>query len=709
MNTTTQTIAIENNYLCLPKVAILNAQNNLAEIATIVSNINYFGFMPSREIFDILLTWSKEDLVSFWETLEPTLKSLTKEDRSMSDFMVYKNFPTEVWSMSEAEYWINQLFIYFGMPYESLQGSEESRPELIENVSYKVLQLAPESVFSDIFNSLVARATKWTERQSEVAQYLYSEFKLPLDLSSFSFKENGSVLSKFAYENSLSVSAKNATDVLRMAMAWSDISFESSVKDAKFKTFKRSQRRFILNLLEKSNTLENDISLKRKLWKKLFARLNPSDYKMPRCQSAYDGLYNKKTKGFESDYKKLLAEKSVLAIYEAQKKSVGFYIRNIHLLYKTFGAIAFDGLVPMLEKATISQLVKLEKYLLSENEKQVRIIAPKGNWAKAQLLENNKVKFQEDDLNKFIPDLSKMLNEKLSKLYPNGIILSKETENIKLPTNDLSLDFYGRGTSIDFPKNLNTVRVASYWESGQQSNIWFDNGVGLMDHEGKVKSFCTWNDSGRKEGAIFSGDPLPSKDKKGRACQVIDLDLEKLKDAGVHYVLWSITSYNNLPFDQAKEVLATLQFCEDAEAGKIFEPSRCQMSFDIKDKKLSKYVAYLDLRKKKVIFLDSNLPMFTHSITSNRHWINEQFSAMREYAAHQPSVYDLFKHLENKIVIDEGDHCRVDAKKPFIGYTDERVVFDANPDTKQLAYLFKHTKENNKYEEIKILDILSKS
>lgn len=712
MNTTTQnqTIAIENNYLFISKIEASAARNNITEVATIVSNMNHFGFMPSREIFDILLTLSKESLITFWKQTQPLFQSLTKEDRNMSDFMVYKNFPAEVLSMSDAEYTVKQLMIYFGIPYEMLREEEKPRKELNETVTYKVLQKAPESLLSDLFDSLVASSTKWTERKKATAEHLFSEFKTPLDLSSFSFKENGATLSRFAFENKLTILSKNATDVLRMAMEWSDIGFDTPVNMVKFKTFKRSERRFILTLLEGSNTLMNDIALKRKLWKKLFSRLNPSDYNMLNCQTAYDMLYNKKVKGSESDFKTLIREKSILAIYEAQKKSAGFYVRNVHLLYKNFGYAAFEGLISILDKLTISQLVKLEKYLITENENSLRIIAPKGNWSKTQIFTNSKVKFKKEDLDRILPHFAKVLNEKLSKQYPNGIILSKKTENIKLPTNDLSLDFYGRGTSIDFPENLNTVRVASYWSMGVSDNIWFDNGVAFLDEHHASKGFCTWNRERDVSGSIFSGDPLPSNDRLGRSCQVIDLNIDELKENDIRYVLWSITSYNNLPFSSANEVLATLQFCEDSEVGNVYEPSRCQMSFDIKDNKKSKYIAYLDLKERKVIFLDSSLPMLTHSVASNSYWIESQFTAMKEYAEKQPSLFDLFKHIENKEVIAESTlngQYLIDSKKAFIGYTDENISFIS--DEEQSAYLFKHTKEDNKFKEIKILDLLSKS
>jgi hypothetical protein len=52
--------AIQNNFLVINKEGNINASSNLAEVATIVSNINYYGFMPSMEVFDVLKTMSRE-------------------------------------------------------------------------------------------------------------------------------------------------------------------------------------------------------------------------------------------------------------------------------------------------------------------------------------------------------------------------------------------------------------------------------------------------------------------------------------------------------------------------------------------------------------------------------------------------------------------------------------------------------------------------
>lgn len=704
MNNTQNAILIRNNFLQLPKKDS-SCKKNLANAATIVSNMNYYGYMPSFDVFESLMLVEHNDLIQWWSEIEQTLKSLTGENRNMSDFVVYKNFPSEVMGVSDAERFMKQILIYFGIPYDCLREEEQARPELTEKVTYKVLQEAPEDVFTNIFNSLVGRVNKWNQNDEEAATYLFLNNNCKLVFSDFKFKENASFLSRIAYENNKEIEVTYAMDVLRMSLNWGGMSEKMPVSQIKFKSFPRKERKYLLALLEDTHSLENDIKIKQKVWKKLFARLNPSDYKFKNVQKAYDKIYNKKAKSVESVFKKLLKASDVKAMDVALNNSVGFYVRNIHVMYNVFGSYAFFNLIPQLDNLSIKQLVELESYVRNVNDRKIKLIAPKGNWSKAQLIENKKKKFDVVDIEFLIGKISSVLDKKLSVLYPNGVSLSKETSKIKLPTNDVRLGDYGRGTEFDIPKNIKVLRTGSYWVHGIRSCTWFDNGWSLFNNDFEFAGSCDWCSS--TAGALFSGDPLPINDAKGKGCQVIDLDLEKLESRGVRYAMWSILSYSNVPFDQAEDVFATFQFCEDHLKGGIFEPSRAEFAFDIKDKSLSKYVAYVDIKERKIVFLDAGLPSLIHSVGSNRHWSGEQLKAMIEYNQSRPSVFDLFKHLKTAEIFKERgvENIDVDPSKPLIGFSDKVLNFSSD---EQVAYLLKHTNESNKFERINVLDILSK-
>lgn len=723
-------IAIKNNYLPLKKVDFL-APKSLENAATVVSNMNAYGFMPSMEIFEELTHMDLSTLTSWWSETEFALREFSGADKDINGSIVYKNFPEEVMNKSQAEYLIDQICIYFGVPYDLLRESEKPREQLREKTTYKVLQKAPENYLEQVSLSLIGKASRWTDLEMEEMKYLFLNNNPVLDIQSFAFKMNAVSLSRLAFENDKPIIVKNAMDVLRIALLWSDLLDTTPTKLIKFKNFTRKERRFLLGLLNSSETLQSDLSMKKAVWKKLFQRLNPSDYNFDKVIQAYDAIYNKKIKGGSSEFFSLMNLGNPKAMLVAEKKSSGFYLRNFHQLYAKFGQVALTNMIPLLKDLTINQLLKLEKYLLTENAKEVRIIAPKGNWNKSVLVKNNKQRFKQGETDQLLASISSELNTRLSVFYPEGVLLSKEVDSIKIPTNDMKIDFYGRGTSFDIPQNIKSVRLFSHWIVGSNENVWFDNGVTLFDENKAVNGFCDWATAYANDtGAVFSGDPLPSNDKQGKAAQGIDLNIDSLVASGHRYALWSILSYNDMPFNEACEVYADMQFCEEPQVGEIFEPKRSQMSFDIKCQNKSKYVAYVDLVERKVVFLDASMPAKIHGVKENEGWISERFSSIVEYVNSQPSVYDLFKHLKNREEYSENtlsESLLVDYSRPVIGFSDASLIFKDPEDVvletiekedgtleektekrKVNAYLFKHTKESNAFDRIAVLDLLSK-
>jgi hypothetical protein len=143
--------------------------------------------------------------------------------------------------------------------------------------------------------------------------------------------------------------------------------------------------------------------------------------------------------------------------------------------------------------------------------------------------------------------------------------------------------------------------------------------------------------------ALFSGDPTNSKDLDGRACQLIDLYLEPLAASGVRYAVWNVLCYSRKTFDEAEEVFAALMWGEKAESGKLFEPSRCQLSFPLRGANLTKYIAYLDLERRTLIYLDANLPGRVHSAAGNTKLLAKLMPPFVESLDALPSVHDLFR------------------------------------------------------------------
>jgi hypothetical protein len=78
------------------------------------------------------------------------------------------------------------------------------------------------------------------------------------------------------------------------------------------------------------------------------------------------------------------------------------------------------------------------------------------------------------------------------------------------------------------------------------------------------------------------------------------VDIDELAEAGVRWAVWNLLCYSRVSLDRAKEVFAALQWGERPEEGKLFEPARCQLAFPVKGPQFTKYVAMLDVARRRL-------------------------------------------------------------------------------------------------------------
>lgn len=694
-------ILLRNNF-----VEIKNNKNNKfdpknisLELATIINNFSYYGYVPSVEALASLQSLDNMELANFWKSILKELKSITGADKEMEKFVVYKNFPREVLEKSQAEYWIPQILMYLGFPNEYFTEQEVEREKLTEKTNLKVLSLANENTYSIILNRLLSNPSRWTDTQFDMVLQLVETIDIGnINIDNSPFKENSiKLIAKLINNSSIdkfkskieSLVISNATDVLRLIAALSegDISLKSHFK---IKSFKRSERRFLLNLLNNSKNLDNDVSLRPELFKRIFKSLRPGDYNFKNVQNVYDKLYNNNLKTFNSDVEKKISEHDTEAL-TLLKSRPGEFLRRFHKLYEVFDKKAINTFSEIINKFSNLQLLKIAKYLETIDNRKYLMFAPNGNWTKAQIHENKKKTFNENEKTLLLNVINKELYDRLSTQYPEGILLDKNTSKVKLQTNEQE-GTETRGTVFDIPENMTFVRSASYWSktdpNGGSRNIWYDNGWNFFDENWKELGTCCWNkiQFGNKA-AIFSGDPTTSKDIAGRGCQMIDLYFDKLERNNVRYAVWNILAYSHIKFDES-DVLATLQYGEKPEQGNLYEPSRAQIVFPLKGNNLTKYIAYLDIKERKLVYMDANLYGNVQSADLNIKKLSETMPAFIEYLDTLPSIYDLFKNAP------KGDI-------PVL-YTDKETEINTNK-----AYVFKKENPDNKFEEFLFNDFLS--
>lgn len=686
----TDLILIENNLIAVPSGKSTSSKE---VIATIFANLAYYGYALSKDAYNSLNSLDKKSIEKWWANIEPALKEITGENRKMADFVVYKNFPTEVLNMSESQYWFSQILMYIGLPNELFTQEELDRKPLKDKLKLKVLQLSNSNSTKSILEGLLGSPAKWTNDQfSYVCHFVINE-KLDFNVAKIPFKENMVNLVSKVFDEGVEVNIKSATDVLRLAVGLSggDVSMKTNTK---FKKFSRKHRRFLLNLLNSSTNLEEDMARDSNRWKKFVYSLHPGDYgnRFKNVNKAYDMLYNDKVTTFNSKVESSLSKLDKEEFFSLLKQRPGEFMRRLNVSVNSFGLDAANQFIGVADSLTVSQLLKIKKYLETCNERIFRTIAPNGNWTKMQVLLNT-TKINDKLRLYLIVAIEKVIVSKLKTRLPKPLVyLGDNVDLIKLQTSDSDLTPYGRGTSFPIPKNMKFIRSASYWSTANSYNVWFDNGWNFFDNNWKTMATCCWTDVNALDGAsVFSGDPTSSKDTEGRACQMIDLYLDKLEAKGVRYAVWNILAYSKISFNKATDVYAALQWGEKAETGKLFEPSRCQLSFQLKGDNLTKYIAYIDIKERKVVYMDANLYGDVSSAARNGQKLEETMPAFMEYLETIPSVKDLFQGVSSKLKT---------ATK--VVYSDDNVVLK----DKETAYVFKPVNEANSFEQLNLSELL---
>lgn len=661
-----------------------NGEVGSEAMATVMMNLSYYGKSLSVEAYKALSKLSPAAFGSWWAEVESELKHISGADRNMADFMVYKNFPAEVLSKSEADYWIPQILMYWGFPKELFTEEVKPREKMSEQPKCTVLHLAKKDSLKGILLSLLKEPARWNDPQ--FADVLFLTNHVPFNVAAIGFKENLVKLVASLMDRGQKINLSTATDVLRLMAGLSDGDVSLREK-GKFKSFKKPVRRYFLSMMEECSNLSEDFARRPEMWKKALHNLHPGDFKRayPKVCEAMNGLYHGELSTFNAKVENLLRTKDSKVLGLLASRPGDFRRRLAHVL-DLFGKKAVTAFCQdeVLSKLTTAQVVSLRSYVETIGARDFRTVPPKGNWAKLKVMEPRPI------ADKYANAISKALGEVLATRVPKVKVLDPLTRNIKLPTNGEEGP-YTRGTTFPIPEGIQFIRSASYWKAKGHGTVWFDNGWNFFDSNWNSKHSICWNETHVTNGAAaFSGDPLSSKDSEGRACQVIDLYMDKLVKLGVRYAVWNILCFSHIPFSQVEEVFASLQWGEDAQSGKVFEPSRAQITFPLTGDAMTKFVVLVDLVKREMVFLDANLKGNVSSARSNCETLTKTMPAFMEYIASLPSVHDLFRESVSK---DSDTH---------VLYSDKEVELKGEP-----AYVFRTENKANKFKSVDINSILT--
>ena len=256
---------------------------------------------------------------------------------------------------------------------------------------------------------------------------------------------------------------KTATDVLRVAVVMSggDVSLATP---GKFRRFKRTERRFLLDAMEAIPAVTEDMLRRPEVWKRLGRELRPGDYasRYPKTLKAFDVIRNNEAfETFNGKVEAGLIRQDVATVTDLLKTRPGDFARRFDHLLRTSGEqtdVALKGFMDVAHKVSTPVLLQVHAHF--KNRDRVtdhRAFFPKGSVAKVQVIDETLPPLPtlklagEEDLDKYI---ARFVRDTLVKRFKSLPSLGKVYVDEALRTQNVP--FAQRSAS-------KTLRTISSW------------------------------------------------------------------------------------------------------------------------------------------------------------------------------------------------------------------------------------------------------
>lgn len=665
-----------NEVLLRRKQKVVVEKGNASEannqyIATIMKNVEALGYTFSKELFETLQTLTKEDLQKFYLGLVPVLKTLVGADVVYKP--MYPGFPE---SVMEAEYtglYINAIIHYWSggtlYPYEE----KNERLPLFEETKVKVIGLGTVGDLQDIFNNLCQSKTSVSQTDKEDLEWIFKnmQVKFPDEIP---LKENVALVGKLYLENYPEADAKDiqkyfktATDVLRLVTAMSDGDI-SLADNTKYRSFKRKERRILMELLQNCGAIEEDMSRYKNRWLRIGERLHPGEYSTTRfgkVTTAFNKLRNNiKIETFAGKVTEAAEAEDFKTALMFLKKRPGELARKLDYLLrkmadKNFVINTFKDVADGVSTPVLLQVREHFKHRTGKLES--RVFFPKGNLARCHCIENTLPDIDEKYCNAVVKICENALvgNYK-SRDFLGNVYLSDEFKRYVIPFNQRSaskaLKTIVRGSRLPFPGNTNVIRAFIWWTNMDKSSgnsneygvVDIDLSAAIFDENWNYMEHVSYtNLRSDKYRACHSGDITNGGPANGNGVsEFLDADIASVIKCGARYVVYQVYSYTRQKYSDMPHVMFGWMGREDIQSGEIYEPGTVRQKMDLASQSTVCIPVIFDCVNREVIWCDMSLSLNGcrcnyggNNVESNLYGVTATCYSMVNMS--KPNLYDL--------------------------------------------------------------------
>lgn len=609
-------------------------------ITTIMKNIEELGYTFSREVFDVLRTYSVNELTEFYLELKAALMKL--KGANVVYMPMYADFPKGVMDAHFSELYINAMVHYWsdGILYpKNHRKRVNDRLPLFDETKVKVLQLGSEADVRQIFDNICTSRTSISRTDREDIAYLFEteNMKLPDNIP---HKENAAYISALylqknplARVSGLRKYIKTATDVLRLVTAMSDGDV-SLAENTRYKSFTRRQRRMIMELLSGCPNIEGDMLRYKERWIRIGERIHPSEFDCSRYTLEYDRAINafdklrnnRKIETFAGKVEFDLAYGEYESALAELVKRPGELARRLdQLLRVAHKESVIRSFASVAEKVSTPVLLQVREHFLHRAEQaDVRVFFPKGSLAKCHSERNNLPDIDE----KYCQEVIRICENALVKIYgqrePMGkVYLSEDYRNYVVPFSQRSaskaMKTIVRGSRLPMDSQTNAVRAFIWWtnmdkcdfESYDSGRIDIDLSAAIFDENWNYMEHVSYtNLKSAKYKACHSGDIVNGGPVDGDGVsEFLDVDVDSVVRCGARYVVYQVYSFTCQTYADMPHAMFGWMERADVDSGEIYEPKTVEQKLDLTADSMVCIPVIFDCVKREFIWCDMNMSL----------------------------------------------------------------------------------------------------
>lgn len=606
-------------------------------ITTIMKNVEELGYTFSKELFEVLETLSKDDLQKFYLELVPMLKKLVGADVIYKP--MYPNFPESVMEADYVDLFINAIVHYWSDGTLYPNEKREERLPLFDVTKVKIIDIGTVEDLHEIFNNLCQSKTSISQTDKEDFEWIFKNIQVKFS-DEIPLKENVALIGKLYLENYPLATSKDiqkyfktATDVLRLITAMSDGDI-SLTTNTKFRSFKRKERRLLLELLQNCGGIEEDMLRYKNRWIRVGERLHPAEYseaQFGKVITAFNKLRNGiKIETFSGKVTKAIEAEDYKSALILLKKRPGELARKLdHLLrnaddknsvVNTFKGVASEVSTPVL--------LQVKEHFINRTKKlESRVFFPKGNLARCHCIENTLSDINEKYCNAIIKICENALIENYkSKDFLGNVYLSTDFRRYVVPFSQRSaskaLKTIVRGSKLPMDDKTKAMRAFIWWTNMGKDDgnhgYGYDNGrvdldlsAAIFDENWNYIEHVSYtNLRSNRYNACHSGDITNGGSVNGDGVsEFLDVDIDSVVKYGARYIVYQVYNYTGQKYSDMPHAMFGWMSREDVKSGEIYEPKTVEQKMDLTSQSTVCIPVIFDCVNREVIWCDMNLSL----------------------------------------------------------------------------------------------------